>query len=475
MDGCPRQNPAYSAGVRCVGSIATTVSECARGLQAAPEAAGTGPLGGRESTKTRLYIIGREILDSRGNPTVEAEVQLASDLIVRAAVPSGASTGEREAIELRDNDKKRYGGKGVLKAVANIDNIIGDKLLGMDSLMQGSIDKMMIDLDGTPNKAKLGANAILAVSMAVARASAMELNIPLYRYLGGVNANTLPVPMSNILNGGAHADNNVDIQEFMIMPLGAKSFKQALQMNAEVFHSLKAILKKRGLVTSVGDEGGFAPNLASNEEAFIVIVEAIKAAGYIPGKDIYLAIDAAASSFFKDGKYLFEGKKVNSDAMIKYYESMIAKYPICSIEDGLAENDWSGWKKMNAKLGNKIQIVGDDVFVTNPAIIAKGIKDNIANSVLIKLNQIGTVTETIDAINMAHKAGWTTVVSHRSGETGDTFIADLAVALNTGQIKTGSLSRSERIEKYNELLRIEEELYDLAYFPGKSVIKQLSK
>lgn len=422
-----------------------------------------------------LYIIGREILDSRGNPTVEAEVQLASDLIVRAAVPSGASTGEREAIELRDNDKKRYGGKGVLKAVANIENIIGDKLLGMDSLMQGSIDKMMIDLDGTPNKAKLGANAILAVSMAVARASAMELNIPLYRYLGGVNANTLPVPMSNILNGGAHADNNVDIQEFMIMPLGAKSFKQALQMNAEVFHSLKAILKKRGLVTSVGDEGGFAPNLASNEEAFIVIVEAIKAAGYIPGKDIYLAIDAAASSFFKDGKYLFEGKKVNSDAMIKYYESMLAKYPICSIEDGLAENDWSGWKKMNAKLGNKIQIVGDDVFVTNPAIIAKGIKDNIANSVLIKLNQIGTVTETIDAINMAHKAGWTTVVSHRSGETGDTFIADLAVALNTGQIKTGSLSRSERIEKYNELLRIEEELYDLAYFPGKSVIKQLSK
>jgi len=420
-----------------------------------------------------LYIIGREILDSRGNPTVEAEVHLDNEIMAIAAVPSGASTGEREAIELRDGDKKRYGGKGVLKAVANIDNIIADKLLGMDSLMQGSIDKMMIALDGTPNKAKLGANAILAVSMAVARGSAMELNMPLYRYLGGVNANTLPVPMSNILNGGAHADNNVDIQEFMVMPLGAKSFKQALQMNAEVFHSLKAILKKRGLVTSVGDEGGFAPNLASNEEAFIVIVEAIKTAGYIPGKDIYLAIDAAASSFFKDGKYLFEGKKVNSDAMIKYYESMIAKYPICSIEDGLAENDWSGWKKMNAKLGNKIQIVGDDVFVTNPEIIAKGIKDNIANSVLIKLNQIGTVTETIDAINMAHKAGWTTVVSHRSGETGDTFIADLAVALNTGQIKTGSLSRSERMEKYNQLLRIEEDLYDAAYFPGKSVIKQL--
>ncbi|HPX58676.1 MAG TPA: phosphopyruvate hydratase, partial [Candidatus Cloacimonas acidaminovorans] len=384
-----------------------------------------------------LYIIGREILDSRGNPTVEAEVHLDSEIMAIAAVPSGASTGEREAIELRDGDKKRYGGKGVLKAVSNIDNI-SDELWGTDSLLQGQIDKIMIDMDGTPNKAKLGANAMLAVSMAVARASALELNIPLYRYLGGVNAKTLPVPMSNILNGGAHADNNVDIQEFMIMPLGAKSFKQALQMNAEVFHSLKAILKKRGLVTSVGDEGGFAPNLASNEEAFIVIVEAIKTAGYIPGKDIYLAIDAAASSFYKNGKYLFEGKKVSSDAMIKYYESMIAKYPICSIEDGLAENDWTGWKKMNAKLGSKIQIVGDDVFVTNPKIIAKGIKDNIANSVLIKLNQIGTVTETIDAINMAHKAGWTTVVSHRSGETGDTFIADLAVALNTGQIKTGS-------------------------------------
>jgi len=291
-----------------------------------------------------LYIIGREILDSRGNPTVEAEVHLDSEIMAIAAVPSGASTGEREAIELRDGDKKRYGGKGVLKAVSNIDNI-SDELWGTDSLLQGQIDKIMIDMDGTPNKAKLGANAMLAVSMAVARASALELNIPLYRYLGGVNAKTLPVPMSNILNGGAHADNNVDIQEFMIMPLGAKSFKQALQMNAEVFHSLKAILKKRGLVTSVGDEGGFAPNLASNEEAFIVIVEAIKTAGYIPGKDIYLAIDAAASSFYKDGKYLFEGKKVSSDAMIKYYESMIDKYPICSIEDGLAENDWTGWKK----------------------------------------------------------------------------------------------------------------------------------
>ncbi|MEN6445386.1 MAG: phosphopyruvate hydratase [Candidatus Cloacimonas sp.] len=419
-----------------------------------------------------IYIKGREILDSRGNPTVEADVHLESGVVTKAGVPSGASTGEREAIELRDGDKKRYLGKGVLKAVANVD-LISDKLNGLDSLMQANIDKIMIDLDGTPNKAKLGANAILAVSMAVARASAIELDIPLYRYLGGVNAKTLPVPMSNILNGGAHADNNVDIQEFMVVPLGAKTFRQALQMNAEVFHSLKAILKKRGMVTSVGDEGGFAPNLASNEEAFIVIVEAIQAAGYKPGKDIYIAIDAAASSFYQDGKYVFEGKKVGSDAMIKYYENMLTKYPICSLEDGLAENDWSGWKKLNAKLGSKIQIVGDDVFVTNPEIIARGIKENIANSVLIKLNQIGTVTETIEAINMAHRAGWTTVVSHRSGETGDTFIADLAVALNSGQIKTGSISRSERIEKYNQLLRIEEELGEAAYFPGKSIIKQL--
>jgi len=300
----------------------------------------------------------------------------------------------------------------------------------------------------------------------------MELGVPLYRYLGGVNACTLPVPMSNILNGGEHADNNVDIQEFMVMPLGAKTFHEALQMNAEVFHALKAILHKRGLATSVGDEGGFAPNLESNEEAFVVIVEAIKAAGYKPGKDLYIAIDSAASSFYEKGKYVFEGKKVNADAMIKYYEAMVKKYPICSIEDGLAENDWEGWNKLNTKLGSKIQIVGDDIFVTNPEIIARGIKENVANSVLIKLKQIGSVTETIDAINMAHKAGWTTVVSHRSGETGDTFIADLAVALNTGQIKTGSISRSERIEKYNQLLRIEEELADAAIFPGKAIIKQ---
>ena len=420
-----------------------------------------------------LYIKGREILDSRGNPTVEADIQLESGVIAKAGVPSGASTGEREAIELRDGDKKRYGGKGVLKAVANIDDIIAEKLLGMEALQQANIDKLMIDTDGTHNKAKLGANAILAVSMAVARASAIELDIPLYRYLGGVNAYTLPVPMSNILNGGAHADNNVDIQEFMIMPLGAKSFREGLRMNAEVFHALKAILKKRGLATSVGDEGGFAPNLKSNEEALIVIVEAIKAAGYKPGKDLFIALDAAASSFYKDGKYVFEGKKVTSAKMIECYEAWVKKYPICSLEDGLAENDWDGWKKLNAKLGNKIQIVGDDIFVTNPAIIAEGIKENVANSVLIKLNQIGSVTETIDAINMAHKAGWTAVVSHRSGETGDTFIADLAVAMNTGQIKTGSVSRSERVDKYNQLLRIEEELGEAAYFPGKTVIKQL--
>ncbi|MDY0150773.1 MAG: phosphopyruvate hydratase [Candidatus Cloacimonas sp.] len=421
-----------------------------------------------------LYIKGREILDSRGNPTVEADVHLDSGVMAKAGVPSGASTGEREAIELRDGDKKRYGGKGVLKAVANIDELISGDVLGMESLQQANIDKAMIKLDGTHNKAKLGANAILAVSMAVARASAIELDLPLYRYLGGVNAFTLPVPMSNILNGGAHADNNVDIQEFMIMPLGAKTFRQALQMNAEVFHALKAILKKRGLATSVGDEGGFAPNLESNEEALVVIVEAIKAAGYKAGKEIYIAIDSAASSFFEKGKYVFEGKKITTDALIKYYETIVKKYPICSIEDGLAENDWDGWKKLTAKLGDKIQIVGDDLLVTNPELIKRGIAEKAANSVLIKLNQIGSVTETLEAINTAHKAGWTCVVSHRSGETGDTFIADLAVAMNTGQIKTGSVSRSERVDKYNQLLRIEEELGDAAYFPGKAVIKQLS-
>lgn len=420
-----------------------------------------------------VFIKGREILDSRGNPTVEADIQLASGVVARAAVPSGASTGEREAIELRDGDKARYGGKGTLKAVDNIDKIIAPALTGMEATAQNNLDRVLLDLDGTPNKAKLGANAILAVSMAAARASAIELDMPLYRYLGGVNARVLPVPMSNIINGGAHADNNVDIQEFMVMPLGAKTFREALRMNAETFHALKAILKKRGLATGVGDEGGFAPNLESNEAALAVIVEAISAAGYVPGKDVCIALDSAASSFWKDGKYAFEGTLLDSAAMIAYYQKMVEKYPIVSLEDGLAENDWSGWIKLNETLGQKIQLVGDDIFVTNPEIIKRGIAENAANSVLIKLNQIGSVTETIDAINTAHKAGWTCVVSHRSGETGDTFIADLAVALNTGQIKTGSLSRSERVDKYNQLLRIEEELGASAIYPGKAVIKQL--
>lgn len=421
-----------------------------------------------------IHIQGREILDSRGNPTVEADVHLETGIIARAAVPSGASTGQREALELRDKDPKRYLGKGTLKAVEHIDIDIAPEILGLESTMQYAIDKTMIELDGTPNKDKLGANSILAVSMAVARASAVEQDLPLYRYLGGVNANTLPVPMSNIINGGEHADNNVDIQEFMIMPLGAPNFREAIRMNAEVFHALRAILKNRGLATSVGDEGGFAPNLQSNEEAFQVIVEAITAAGYKAGEDVFLSIDAAASSFFKDGGYVFEGTRRDTDWMINYYEEMVKKYPIVSIEDGLAENDWDGWIKMNQKMGDRIQLVGDDVFVTNPAIIKRGIKDKVANSVLIKLNQVGSVSETIDAINTAHKAGWTCVVSHRSGETGDTFIADLAVALNTGQLKTGSISRSERVDKYNQLLRIEEELGIAAYFPGKNVIKQMA-
>ncbi len=420
-----------------------------------------------------IYIKGREILDSRGNPTVEADIHLESGIMARAAVPSGASTGEREAIELRDGDKKRYLGKGVLTAVNNVNEIIGPELIGMEVTTQAQLDQMMLELDATPNKAKLGANAILAVSMAAARAASMELDLPLYRYLGGTGALTLPVPMSNIINGGAHADNNVDIQEFMIMPLGAESFRQALQMNAETFHALKAILKSRGLATSVGDEGGFAPNLESNEDALKVIVQAIEAAGYTPAKDIYIAIDSAASSFYSNGAYEIDGKKLNSDQMIDYYSQLVSKYPIVSIEDGLAENDWDGWKKLYNALGSKIQIMGDDLFVTNTEIIKRGIKENCANSVLIKLNQIGSVTETIDAINTAHKAGWTCVVSHRSGETCDTFMADLAVGMNTGQIKTGSISRSERIAKYNQLLRIEEELGSSAIFPGKSVIKQL--
>lgn len=422
-----------------------------------------------------VYIKGREILDSRGNPTVEAEVELESGVVARAGVPSGASTGSREAIELRDGDKSRYLGKGVLKAVANVNDVIFPELEFADSFNQAALDKSMIELDGTDNKGKLGANAILAVSMAIARASAMELGMPLYRYLGGAGAVTLPVPMSNIINGGEHADNNVDIQEFMIMPLGAQSFREAIRMNAEIFHALKSILNARGLATSVGDEGGFAPNLSSNEEALVVIVEAIEKAGYKPGEDIFIALDCAASSFVqKDGTYKIDGKVLSTEELIAYYEGLVEKYPICSIEDGLAEGEWEGWKLLNQRLGKKIQLVGDDLLVTNPKLIRKGIEENAANSVLIKLNQIGTVSETIEAINTAHKAGWTAVVSHRSGETGDTFIADLVVAMNTGQIKTGSVSRSERVDKYNQLIRIEEELGEAAVFPGKSVIKQLA-
>lgn len=421
-----------------------------------------------------VHMKAREILDSRGNPTVEVELQLDNGVFATAAVPSGASTGEFEAVELRDGDKSRYGGKGVLKAVANINDKLEMELLGFESSDQAILDKTMIDLDGTHNKGALGANAILAVSMAAARVTATELGMPLYRYLGGTGAVTLPVPMSNILNGGAHADNNVDIQEFMIMPLGAASFREALRWNAEVFHALKKILNERGLATGVGDEGGFAPNLSSNEEALVVIMEAIGKAGYKAGEEIFIALDAAASSFYSDGAYSIDGKKLNSAQIIDYYEDLVNRYPICSIEDGLDENDWDGWKVMNERLGKRIQIVGDDLLVTNPERIRRAIKEKAANSVLIKLNQIGTVSETIEAINTAHKAGWTAVVSHRSGETCDTFIADLAVALNTGQIKTGSISRSERIAKYNQLLRIEEELGCAAYFPGKAAIKQLS-
>jgi len=422
-----------------------------------------------------IYVKAREILDSRGNPTIEAEVHLESGIIGVAAVPSGASTGEFEALELRDGDKSRYLGKGVLKAVQNVNEIIGPEVSGIDIIEQPLIDHIMLELDGTPLKSKLGANAILSVSMACARAAAMELDMPLYRYLGGVGARLLPVPMSNIINGGAHADNNVDIQEFMIIPLGAPNFREALRMNAETFHALKAILHKKGLATSVGDEGGFAPNLATNEDALMVIVEAIQKAGYTPGKDIYIAIDAAASSFFKDGKYLLaaENKAYTSAEMIDYYEKLVSKYPIVSIEDGLAEGDWDGFAALNKRLGKSVQIMGDDIFVTNPERIAKGIELNCANSVLIKLNQIGSVSETIDAIQMAHHTGWTAVVSHRSGETCDTFMADLCVAFNTGQIKTGSLSRSERIAKYNHLLYIEEELDTAARFPGLTAIKQL--
>ncbi|MBN1422932.1 phosphopyruvate hydratase [Candidatus Fermentibacteria bacterium] len=414
-------------------------------------------------------IYAREILDSRGNPTVEVEVVLESGAWGRAAVPSGASTGEHEALELRDGDSDRYLGRGVQQAVANVNEEIAEAVVGEDSLDQPTIDGIMIELDGTPNKSKLGANAILGVSMAVARAAASALEIPLYRYLGGAGARILPVPMMNIMNGGAHADNNVDIQEFMVMPVGASSFAEALRMGAEVFHSLKAILKGRGLTTSVGDEGGFAPNLGSNEEAIQAIMAAIEKAGYEPGSDIVLALDSAASSFFADGRYLLRGeggRQLSSEEMVAFYKNLVGHYPIISIEDGLAEDDWDGWDVLTRELGSRVQIVGDDIFVTNTTRLAHGIERGVANSILIKLNQIGTVTETIETVEMARRAGYSTVVSHRSGETEDTFIADLAVALGTGQIKTGSLCRSERIAKYNQLLRIEEELQEGGRFAG---------
>ena len=414
-----------------------------------------------------IDIKAREILDSRGNPTVEVDVILACGAVGRAAVPSGASTGKREALELRDKRSKRYGGKGVTGAVKNVMEEISPVVRGMDAADQKELDACMIELDGTSNKAKLGANAILGVSMAAARAAALAFGLPLYRYLGGINARYLPVPMMNVVNGGAHAANNLDIQEFMILPFGAKSISQAVQMGAETFHALKKILKDKGLNTAVGDEGGFAPNLKSNEEAIIFIISAIKAAGYKPGKDIGIAIDAAANEFYKKGKYILssEKKELTSAQMIDYYEDLIEKYPILSIEDGLAEDDWDGWKIMTDRLDGSIQIVGDDIFVTNPKIFAKGIEKGIANSILIKLNQIGSVTETLDAIDMANNAGYTTVISHRSGETEDTFIADLVVGVNGGQIKTGSMSRSDRVAKYNQLLRIEEELGEGALFP----------
>jgi enolase len=415
-----------------------------------------------------IDIIAREVLDSRGNPTVEVEVILDSGLAGSAIVPSGASTGKREALELRDGDKKKFHGKGVQKAVGNIVGEIASRIRGMDSFDQALVDKTMIELDGTENKSKLGANAILGVSMAVCHASANELNVPLYRYIGGCNAKELPVPMMNIMNGGAHADNNRDNQAFMILPAGVNNFASALRAGAEIFQTLKTILKKKGLNTAVGDEGGFAPNLGSNEEALTIIMQAITESGYKPGKDVLLALDVASSEFFDKGKYQFEGRKLSAAEMVDYYEALLGKYPILSIEDGLAENDWNGWKLLTERLGNKVQLVGDDLFVTNTKILSEGIRKNIANSILIKLNQIGTVTETLDAIEMAKKARYTAVISHRSGETEDTTIADLAVACNTGFIKTGSLSRSERIAKYNRLLRIEEELGITAVYKGRS-------
>ncbi|MGA2078359.1 MAG: phosphopyruvate hydratase [Terriglobia bacterium] len=419
-------------------------------------------------------IQAREILDSRGNPTVEAEVYLRDGSFGRAAVPSGASTGEHEAVELRDGDKKRYSGKGVLHAVENVNTVLARELGGQEANDQAGIDDHMIRLDGTPNKGGLGANAMLAVSMAVCRAAAHSAHMPLYRYLGGLQARILPVPMMNVLNGGVHADNTVDFQEFMIMPVGAENFAQALRMGAETFHSLKKVLKERGYNTSVGDEGGFAPSLKSNVEAVEVLLEAIEAAGYSPGHDICLSLDPAASEMYQDGKYVFfksDESQKSSDDMIKLYADWVRQYPIINIEDGLAQDDWDGWKAMTEALGDKIQIVGDDIFVTNTERLQRGIEEGTANSILIKLNQIGTVTETIRCIELARRHGFTSVVSHRSGETEDAFIADFTVGLGTGQIKTGSASRSDRIAKYNQLLRIEEELGDAAEFLGRAAVK----
>jgi enolase len=421
---------------------------------------------------TIIDIIGREVLDSRGNPTVEATVVLESGVVASAIVPSGASTGANEALELRDGDKKRFLGKGVLKAVENINTKIADLLIGEESEDQVRIDRLMIEADGTENKSNLGANAILAVSLAVARATAIEKEMPLYRYLGGVNAKVLPVPLMNVINGGAHADNELDFQEFMIVPVCGGSFKEALRAGVETFHVLKSVLKEKGYSTNVGDEGGFAPALRETKEALDMLMLAIDKAGYTPGEDIFIALDAASSEFYKDGKYFFEKRELTSDDMIILYEEIVGTYPVVSIEDGLAENDWEGWKNLTQALGNKVQLVGDDLFTTNPKIIKEGIKNNIANSVLIKLNQIGTLTETLDAIEMARINNYTAIISHRSGESEDTFIADLAVATNAGQIKTGSASRTDRIAKYNQLIRIEEELGENAIFKGKQAFKK---
>ena len=424
---------------------------------------------------TRIsQVKAREVFDSRGNPTVEVDIRVECGALGRAIVPSGASTGMREALELRDTRKKRLNGKGVTQAVVNVNKTIAPVIMGMDAADQAALDQQMLDLDGTPNKSKLGANAILGVSMAAARAAADAYGQPLFQYIGGINARYLPIPMMNILNGGAHAANNLDIQEFMIIPIGAKSIAQAIQMGAEVFHSLKQLLKKKGLNTAVGDEGGFAPDLESNESALQFIIGAIKTAGYKPGKDIGLALDVAASEIFKNGKYILksENKKLSPKAMIDYYENLIDKYPILSIEDGLAEQDWKNWELMTTRLGGHVQLVGDDIFVTNPKIFAKGISQGIANSILIKLNQIGTVTETLNAIEMAKLAGYTTVISHRSGETEDTFIADLVVGVNSGQIKTGSMSRTDRVAKYNQLIRIEEILGLTARFSDEIFISK---